>query len=847
MFDEKIKKINFGGKELILKTGKIARQASGSIIAQMGDTIVLSTVCISKSSTKDIDFLPLTVNYREMFYAAGKIPGGFVKREGKSSDNETLISRLIDRPIRPLFDEGFFNETQIISTVLSYDSLYSPDILAMISSYCAAKLSGAPVKHILAAAKVGYINKNFVLNPNNEELKSSEIEMIIAGTKSSVMMLECSAQNLNEEIILDAISFGHEKMQPVIDGIEEIVNDLGVKNNEYIINKSDTKNKNKLLDEMLSKHSKEIKSIFQTKAKQEIVSKFFDFQNSLIEKYKENYSESDIYTALENAKYEILRESIISDNKRLDGRDFAEIRPIECETSILPKAHGSALFTRGETQSISVVTLGNVNDEQISDGLDKEIRERFFIHYSFPPYSVNEIASLKQPGRREIGHGKLALKGLNFSIPEKSIFPYTIRANSEITESNGSSSMATVCGISAALMDAGVPIKSHVAGIAMGLIKEKDRFAILSDINGTEDSLGDMDLKFIGTREGVSALQMDTKIDGISIDEIRKTLSQAKEGVSHILNIMSSSIEKPRSEVNESAPKIHTIKINKEKIKDLIGPGGKTIKELCESTGSKIDIAETGAVSIFSPNNLSINEVLSKINIILDGGSLSGPSLNSLEKDSVLECVVSKIIDSGAFVTFEKIKDDGFLHISEISATRINKVEDHLSVGQKISVKVIGKDLKGRTRISLKALSEDYKTIQGVGDNNKDSDKENSQKENFERSNKEKNRNEDHRNRFRFGENQDGENDSNENSKNKDRKSHVESDVSESRSKKNDHDFTKKRNADSSGHNRDKIDKNSGTEKRNADDNKDRNFKVKDREKERENEYSNKSRIRYFD
>jgi len=723
MFNEKIKKINFGEKELILKTGKIARQASGSVIAQMGDTIVLSTVCISKSINKDIDFLPLTVNYREMLYASGKIPGGFIKREGKSSDNETLISRLIDRPIRPLFAENFFNETQIISTVLSYDPLHSPDILALISSYCAAMLSGAPVKNILAAAKVGYINKNFVLNPTNEELKNSKMEMVIAGTKSSVMMLECSAQNLEESIILDAIKFGHEKMQPVLDGIEEILNDLGVKNNEYENHNIKTENKNKkLFDEILSKHSEEIKSIFQTEPKQKAVSKFFDFHNSLLEKYKDKATEKEISHALENAKYNILRNSIISDKKRLDGRGFSEIRQIECETSILPRAHGSALFTRGETQSISVVTLGNVNDEQISDGLDKEVRERFFLHYSFPPYSVNETYPLKQPGRREIGHGRLALKGLNFIIPEKSIFPYTIRANSEITESNGSSSMATVCGISAALMDAGVPIKSHVAGIAMGLIKEKGKIAILSDINGTEDSLGDMDLKFIGTKEGISAIQMDTKIDGISIEEIKSTLSQAQKGVSHILDIMLSSIENPGSEVSEHAPKIHTIKINKEKIKDLIGPGGKIIKELCESTGSKIDISETGVVSIFSPNKLSVNDVLSKINNILDGGGSSGVSLNSLEKDSLLECVVSKIIDSGAFVEFEKIKDDGFIHISEISATRVNKVEDYLVVGQKITVKVIGKDLKGRTRISLKAVSDDYKSHEEKKNKQNDSD-----------------------------------------------------------------------------------------------------------------------------
>ena len=689
MFREIEKKVDFGSHELTLKTGKIARQADAAITAQMGDTIVLATVCVSDLPHAGSSFFPLTVHYREMLFSAGKIPGGFIKREGKASDYETLVSRLIDRSIRPLFPENFYHEVQIICTVLSYDPAHSPDIIAMIASSAAVAISKSPTSDIIAAAKIGIIDDEFVLNPSNAQIKESKLDIIVSGTKSSIMMVESEACEISERKILDAIKFAHEQFQPVLQAIEELVQECG-KAKLCVVPKDDT-----LLDRILGSYNDRIKKCFALKGKAERNQAFNDFKTELTATYADSYDALAVHLALEEAKYTVLRLSILNDKIRIDGRGLKEIRSIACETDWLPRVHGSSLFTRGETQAIVTTTLGSSSDEQIIDGLDKSSKESFILHYIFPPYSVGETSPFKAPGRREVGHGKLAWRALSPVMPSKAEFPYMIRVVSEITESNGSSSMATVCGASLSLMDAGVPIRSHVSGIAMGLIKEGEKYAVLSDILGDEDFLGDMDFKVAGTSNGVTALQMDIKINGINIEILEAALSQAHEGRVHILNIMQNSINTHNTVLSHYAPRIISMKINRESIKDLIGPGGKTIKEICESTGSKIDIEESGILQIAASGVENLELAINRIKMVTEGPEIG----------SIVTGRITKIVDFGAFIALDYIREEGLIHISEISNDRVNNVEDHLKVGDIVNVKIIGSDNRGRMKFSMKAAN----------------------------------------------------------------------------------------------------------------------------------------------
>jgi len=689
MFNETVKEITWCGHTLTIKTGKVARQADGAVIISMGETMLLCTTVSARSVRDGIGFFPLTVHYREMAFAAGKIPGGFFKREGRSSDREVLVCRLIDRPLRPLFHPSFFNETQVICTVLSYDPMHNPDILAIIGSAAALAISGVPLTEVIAAARVGHINGEFVINPSFEDAKNSRLDLVVAGTDTSVMMVESEADQLSEEEMLSAVEFGHNALRPVIQMINELVAEVGKPKWQLPEPNVDAA----LLQKIIKNYATQITEAFTIKEKQKREHALTAVQQSITDTLTEDESITALHVefAFDAAKASILRAAVLSTGVRIDGRKVTDIRQIECETSLLPKAHGSALFTRGETQGLVVATLGTTQDEQIVDGLNQDLRDHFMLQYIFPPYSVGEATPLRAPGRREVGHGKLAWRALNPVMPSKEEFPYTIRIVSEITESNGSSSMATVCGGSLAMMDAGIPLKAPVSGIAMGLIKEKEKFVVLSDILGDEDYLGDMDFKVAGTAKGITALQMDIKITGITFAIMKQALSQANEGRLHILKAMAKALESHRTAISLHAPVIKTFKVNKDKIREIIGPGGKVIKDICEKTGAKIDISDDGKVQISAIGSENLDKAMAMVMAIT-----AEPEIGQ-----IFDGAVVKVLESGAFINYMPGRD-GFIHISEIADERVENINDHLTMGKVIKVKIIGIDPKGKAKLSMR-------------------------------------------------------------------------------------------------------------------------------------------------
>lgn len=686
MFKIVKKEIIWGGKKLSIETGKIARQADGAVILTSGDTVILATVVGAKKANPETDFFPLTVNYQEKYYASGKIPGGYFKREARPTESETLISRLIDRPIRPLFPEGFRNEVQVLPTVLSYEKDNDPEILSLIAASAALSISGIPFMGPVAASKVGYINGSFVLNPTKEQLKDSQLELIVAGTKDAVLMVESEASGLTEKIMLDAVKFGHEQFGPVIKMINEFSSECPKE--KWIVEEKD-------LNEVKSNLLKNVKNDLVVAFSEADKKKRGELINLAKEKslalYKdsEQFTEMDVESQFKNIEKEIVRTKILKEKKRIDGRGLADIRPIKCEVGILPRAHGSALFTRGETQAIVVTTLGTSEDEQRIESLDGLQRSRFMLHYNFPPFSVGEVGRIGT-GRREIGHGKLAWRAVNSILPKKEEFPYTFRLVSEITESNGSSSMATVCGSSLALMDAGVPIKKPVAGIAMGLIKEGADYSVLSDILGDEDHLGDMDFKVAGTEDGITSLQMDIKITGITFEIMEKALSQAKDGRIHILGEMNKALKVSRKDLSKHTPKMEKVTVDKKDIAAIIGKGGVTIREIVELSGAKVDISDDGIVTIAAPDEISRNKALEMVKSIIA----------KAEVGKIYTGKVVKIMEFGAFVNFLG-KQDGLVHISELAAKRVEKVSDVVKEGDEVKVKVLGFD-KGKVKLSIK-------------------------------------------------------------------------------------------------------------------------------------------------
>ena len=689
MFKIHKEEIEIEGKKIVLETGKIARQADGAIIATCGETVVISTVVGAKKVNEEIDYFPLSVNYQEKYYAAGKIPGGYFKREARPTESETLISRLIDRPIRPLFPEGFRNEVQVLPTVLSYDNENEADVLSIIASSAALAISGLPFQGPVAASRVGYINDKYVLNPSKEQLKESKLDLVVAGTKDAVLMVESEASGLTEKQMLDAVKFGHEKFIPVIKAIEKLKKKSSKE--EWKIEEKDySKLKNKISKAL----TKDLEKAFSEKDKK----KRSDLVNLATEKCKslfegdETYTELEILLQLKNIEKDIVRTKILKTKKRIDGRGLSDVRPIKCEVGVLPRTHGSALFTRGETQALVTTTLGTTEDEQRIESLEGQKRVRFMLHYNFPPFSVGETGRIGT-GRREVGHGKLAWRALNSSLPDKEKFPYTLRVVSEITESNGSSSMATVCGASLALMDAAVPIAEPVAGIAMGLIKEKKEFSVLSDILGDEDHLGDMDFKVAGTKDGITSLQMDIKITGITFEIMEQALNQAKEGRAHILDEMNKTIKSSRKEVSKHTPKIETVMVDKKDIAAVIGKGGATIREIVELSGAKVDVKDTGEVTIAAPDEKSRAKAMEMVKSIV-----AKPEMGKIYKGKVV-----KIMEFGAFVNFLG-KQDGLVHISQLAGKRVNKVSDVVKEGDEVSVKVIGFD-RGKVKLSIKEAS----------------------------------------------------------------------------------------------------------------------------------------------
>ena len=695
MFKIENEVLEWGGKTLTLETGRVARQAHGSVIATYGGTSVLATVVADYEPKPGLDFFPLTVNYQEKAYAAGKIPGGFFKREGRPSEKETLVSRLIDRPIRPLFAKDFNNETQVLATVISYDGENDPDIVSMIAVSAALTLSGVPFMGPIAAARVGFINDEYVLNPTREQLNDEcKLDLVVAGTDSAVLMVESEAMELSEEIMLGAVSFGQDSFKPVTKAIIKLAEKAAKEPRELEeIDLSD-------LQETVSKIVREeLISAYKESDKQTRSNKIAEIKSNLISDLvnedNPDIIESEVNSVFKNIEKDIVRGSILDTGLRIDGRDLETVRPVHSDVSILPLTHGSSLFTRGETQALVVTTLGTGLDEKYVDGLDETYKEKFMLHYNFPPYSVGETGRTGFTSRREIGHGKLAWRSLQAVLPEYDDFPYTIRLVSEITESNGSSSMATVCGSSLSLMDAGVPLKRPVAGIAMGLIKEGDRVAVLSDILGDEDHLGDMDFKVAGTSEGITSLQMDIKITGITKDIMDTALTQAKAGRIHILAEMAKAIETPRETVNSTAPRIETIQVPVDKIRDVIGSGGKVIREIVEESGAKVDINDDGIVKIASSDTESLNKALELINSIV-----AEP-----EAGEIYEGKVVKIMDFGAFVNFFG-KRDGLVHISQLANERVKNVTDIVSEGDIVKVKLLGFDNRGKVKLSMKEVDQ---------------------------------------------------------------------------------------------------------------------------------------------
>ncbi|MFL2878298.1 MAG: polyribonucleotide nucleotidyltransferase [Candidatus Pelagibacter sp.] len=686
MFKVFKKEIEIAGKKISLETGKIARQADGAIIAQCGETVVMATVVGSKKVNPDIDYFPLSVNYQEKYYAGGKIPGGYFKREARPTESETLISRLIDRPIRPLFPDEFKNEVQLLPTVISYDKENEADVLSIIASSAALAISGMPFMGPVGASRVGFIDGKYVLNPSKLDLEKSKLDLVVAGTKDAVLMVESEANGLTEEEMLNAVKFGHENFVPIIQMIEDLAKEC--KKPDWTTEKKDLSEIRKKLE---SEFTDDLKKAFSTRDKQDRSNQISEISEKAKKLYEENenYSDLDVNHELKNLEKRIVRTDILKNKNRIDGRGLADVRPIMCEVGILPRVHGSALFTRGETQAIVTTTLGTSDDEQRIESLDGLKRERFMLHYNFPPFSVGETGRIGT-GRREIGHGKLAWRAINSSLPSKESFPYTFRIVSEITESNGSSSMATVCGASLALMDAGVPIKEPVAGIAMGLIKEGDDFSVLSDILGDEDHLGDMDFKVAGTKDGITSLQMDIKITGITFEIMEQALNQAKDGRVHILGEMNKALGKSRDDVGKHTPKMEKITVDKKDIATVIGKGGATIREIVEKSGAKVDVNDVGEVTVAAPDEDSRNKAMQMIKDLT-----AKAELNKIYNGKVM-----KIMEFGAFVNFLG-KQDGLVHISELADKRVAKVTDVVKEGDEVKVKVIGFD-RGKVKLSIK-------------------------------------------------------------------------------------------------------------------------------------------------
>ncbi len=696
MFNMHRVQLDWGGRKLTLETGRLARQADGAVFASYGDTTVIATVVAAKQPKEGIDFLPLTVNYQEKYFAAGRIPGGYFKREGRPTEKETLTSRLIDRPVRPLFADGWRCDTQVIVTTLSHDLENDPDIVAMIAASAALTLSGAPFMGPIGGARVGFINNEYVLNPQIDEMTESQLDLVVAGTQDAVLMVESEAKELSEEIMLGAVMFGHRHFQPVIDAIIKLAEKAAKEPRE--LNLPDNAALEKDMRDLVEKDLRAAYAVADKIVRHKAIDAVKD---RVIGKFCPEGTENPKYTKLQVAgvfkdlEAKIVRWNILDTGNRIDGRDVKTVRPIVAEVGVLPRTHGSALFTRGETQALVVTTLGTGEDEQWIDALQGTYKESFLLHYNFPPFSVGETGRMGAPGRREIGHGKLAWRAIHPILPDKTEFPYTIRVVSEITESNGSSSMATVCGSSLSLMDAGVPLKRPTAGIAMGLILEDKRFAVLSDILGDEDHLGDMDFKVAGTERGVTSLQMDIKISGITEEIMRIALAQAKDGRMHILGEMSKALTSARAELGEYAPRIEMIQIPVDKIREVIGSGGKVIREIVEKTGAKIDISDDGTIKIASAKAESIKAAITWIRSIA-----SEPEVGHIYDGTVV-----KVMDFGAFVNFFGAKD-GLVHISQLAPRRVQKTTDVVKEGDRVKVKLLGFDERGKVRLSMKVVDQ---------------------------------------------------------------------------------------------------------------------------------------------
>jgi polyribonucleotide nucleotidyltransferase len=693
MFHVYRKELNWGGRRLVLETGQIARQADGAVLATYGETTVLCTAVAVKSARPGQDFFPLTVNYQEKTFAAGKIPGGFFKREGRPSEKETLVSRLIDRPLRPLFASGFVNETQVVCTVLSHDLENDPDIVSMIGASAALTISGIPFLGPIAGARVGYIDGNYVLNPTLSELARSELDLVVAGTGEGVLMVESEAKELPEHVMLGAVTFGHREFQPVIQAIIDLAEtcarepwSLPPKPPEF----------EEIGARLRDAVGPLIEEAYATLGKQDRSNRLDAAKAKLAELFPDEAQHALALKLFKDIEKDIVRGAILRDGRRIDGRDTRSVRPISCGVGILPRAHGSALFTRGETQALVVATLGTGQDEQVIDALEGEYRENFMLHYNFPPYATGEAGRMGSPGRREVGHGKLAWRAIHPLLPGKDSFPYTIRVVSEITESNGSSSMASVCGASLALMDAGVPLPRSIAGIAMGLIKEPEGFAVLSDILGDEDHLGDMDFKVAGTEQGVTALQMDIKITSITEEIMRIALDQARDGRNHILGEMAKALTGARDTVSNNAPRITSFSIPKEKIREVIGSGGKVIREIVETTGAKIDIDDDGTVKVAAVDGDAAQAAIDWIR-----GIVAEPEVGVIYNGKVV-----KVVDFGAFVNFLGSRD-GLVHISELAAQRVGKVADVVKLGDNVKVKVLGFDDRGKVKLSMRQVDQE--------------------------------------------------------------------------------------------------------------------------------------------
>ncbi len=693
MFDIHRKEIDWGGRTLVLETGRLARQADGAVLVSYGDTTVLCTAVAQRTPRVGLDFFPLTINYQEKTFAAGKIPGGFFKREGRPSEKETLTSRLIDRPIRPLFAKGFKNETQVICTVLSHDLENDPDMVALVGASAALTISGMPFLGPIAGCRVGFIDGEYVLNPLVDELPNSALDLVIAGTADGVLMVESQANELSEDVMLGAVRFGHSESRKVIDAIIELA-EVCAKDAWVVPEGEDTSALETKLNELVEA---DLRGAYAEKVKQSRTEKVAQIRDRAIEAFEADGEDGNTAKNLfKNLEKKIVRGDILETGIRIDGRDTKTVRPIVAEVGVLPRTHGAALFTRGETQALVVTTLGTGQDEQIIDALAGDYREHFMLHYNFPPYSVGESSFMRPPGRREIGHGKLAWRALHPLMPAPEDFPYTIRVVSEITESNGSSSMATVCGTSLSLMDAGVPIKAPVAGIAMGLILEDSGYAVLSDILGDEDHLGDMDFKVAGTVDGITSLQMDIKITAVTEEIMQAALAQARDGRLHILGEMAKALVEARDGVNENAPRITTITIPKDKIREVIGTGGKVIREICEVTGAKIDIEDDGTIKVAAVDAEASERAVEWIRSIV-----AEPEIGEIFRGKVV-----KVVDFGAFVNFIGNRD-GLVHISELAPHRVATVTDIIQEGDVIKVKVLAVDDRGKVRLSLKAVDQE--------------------------------------------------------------------------------------------------------------------------------------------